>query len=130
MKRRLAREIAIQSLYQMEMNEVEAEEAVTMLISEAAGENESEVDLSDVDATKEFVLEIVNGTWDRKVEIDELLVDYLKGWHISRLSKVDRQVLRLAAYEMIYRDDIQAKLLSMKRLILRSTLGRKIPGNL
>ncbi|GGH25137.1 transcription antitermination factor NusB [Paenibacillus segetis] len=128
MKRRLAREIAVQSLYQMEMNEVEAEEAVTMLISEAAGENESEVDLSDVEATKAFVLEIVNGTWDRKVGIDELLVDYLKGWHISRLSKVDRQVLRLAVYEMIFRDDIPGKVVINEAIDLAKHFGTEESG--
>ncbi|AZS14739.1 transcription antitermination factor NusB [Paenibacillus lutimineralis] len=109
MKRRLAREIAVQSLYHMEMNEVEALEAVRMLIAEATGENESEVEIKNVDQAEEFVLELVNGTWSRKEEIDRVLSDYLKGWQISRLSKVDRQVLRLAVYEMVYRDDVPGK---------------------
>lgn len=109
MKRRLAREIAVQSLYHMEMNEVEAQEAVRMLIAEATGENESEVEIKNVDQAEEFVLELVNGTWSRKEEIDRVLSDYLKGWQISRLSKVDRQVLRLAVYEMVYRDDVPGK---------------------
>ena len=38
-----------------------------------------------------------------------MLEDYLKGWQISRLSRVDRQILRLAAYEMVFRDDVPAK---------------------
>ena len=109
MKRRLAREIAVQSLYHMEMNEVKAQEAVRMLIAEATGENESEVEIKNVDQAEEFVLELVNGTWSRKEEIDRVLSDYLKGWQISRLSKVDRQVLRLAVYEMVYRDDVPGK---------------------
>ncbi|GAA0402392.1 transcription antitermination factor NusB [Paenibacillus motobuensis] len=109
MKRRLAREIAVQSLYHMEMNEVEAQEAVRMLIAEATGENESEVEIKNVDQAEKFVLELVNGTWSRKEEIDRVLSDYLKGWQISRLSKVDRQVLRLAVYEMVYRDDVPGK---------------------
>ncbi|NWL87399.1 MULTISPECIES: transcription antitermination factor NusB [unclassified Paenibacillus] len=109
MKRRLAREIAVQSLYHMEMNEVEAQEAVRMLIAEATGENESEVEIKNVDQAEEFVLELVNGTWSRKEEIDRVLSDYLKGWQISRLSKVDRQVLRLAVYEMVYREDVPGK---------------------
>jgi len=109
MKRRLAREIAVQSLYHMEMNEVKAEEAVRMLIAEATGENESEVEIKNVDQAEQFVLELVNGTWNRKEEIDRVLSDYLKGWQISRLSKVDRQVLRLAVYEMVYREDVPGK---------------------
>lgn len=123
MKRRLAREIAVQSLYHMEMNEVEAEEAVTMLLAEAAGDNESEVELSDVDATKAFVLELVNGTWSRKEAIDGLLADYLKGWQLSRLSKVDRQVLRLATYEMIFRDDVPGKVAVNEAIELAKHFG-------
>ncbi|MEC0124231.1 transcription antitermination factor NusB [Paenibacillus pabuli] len=109
MKRRLAREIAVQSLYQMEMNEVGASEAVNMLINEAAEDNETEVVIHDADVMRNYVTEIVQGAWNNKEAIDGLLVDYLKGWQISRLSRVDRQILRLSTYEMVFRDDIPAK---------------------
>ncbi|WP_055107690.1 transcription antitermination factor NusB [Paenibacillus ihumii] len=128
MKRRLAREIAIQSLYQMEMNEVGAEEAVSMLIAEAAGENESEVELSDVERTKTFVLELVNGTWEHKTAIDEMLADYLKNWQVSRLSKVDRQVLRLAVYEMVFRDDVPGKVAVNEAIELAKHFGVEESG--
>ncbi|MDU5948046.1 transcription antitermination factor NusB [Paenibacillus sp. FSL R5-0527] len=128
MKRRLAREIAIQSLYHMEMNEVEAEEAVSMLLSEAAGDNEGEVKLTDAEGDKAFVLELVNGTWSRKDAIDGLLSDYLKGWQISRLSKVDRQVLRLAAYEMIFRDDVPGKVAVNEAIELAKHFGTEESG--
>lgn len=128
MKRRLAREIAVQSMYQMEMNEVDANEAVTMLLTEAMEENESEVELSDVDATRAFVLELVNGTWSRKDAIDALLEDYLKGWQISRLSKVDRQVLRLATYEMIFRDDVPGKVAVNEAIELSKHFGTAESG--
>ncbi len=128
MKRRLAREIAVQSMYQMEMNEVDANEAVTMLLTEAMEENEGEVKLSDVDATRAFVLELVNGTWSRKDAIDGLLEDYLKGWQISRLSKVDRQVLRLATYEMIFRDDVPGKVAVNEAIELAKHFGSPESG--
>lgn len=128
MKRRLAREIAVQSMYQMEMNEVDANEAVTMLLTEAMEENEGEVELSDVDATRAFVLELVNGTWSRKDAIDGLLEDYLKGWQISRLSKVDRQVLRLATYEMIFRDDVPGKVAVNEAIELAKHFGSPESG--
>ena len=128
MKRRLAREIAVQSMYQMEMNEVDANEAVTMLLTEAMEENEGEVELSDVDATRAFVLELVNGTWSRKDAIDGLLEDYLKGWQISRLSKVDRQGLRLATYEMIFRDDVPGKVAVNEAIELAKHFGSPESG--
>ncbi|MBM6995604.1 transcription antitermination factor NusB [Paenibacillus sp. DXFW5] len=128
MKRRLAREIAVQSMYQMEMNEVDANEAVTMLLTEAMEENESEVELSDIDATRAFVLELINGTWSRKDAIDALLEDYLKGWQISRLSKVDRQVLRLATYEMIFRDDVPGRVAVNEAIELAKHFGTAESG--
>lgn len=66
MKRRVAREIAVQSLYQMEMNEVDSMEAVTMLLSEAAEENETERVIGDEVLLKEYVLQLVNGTWNSR----------------------------------------------------------------
>lgn len=123
MKRRLAREFAVQSLYHMEMNEVEALDAVMMLMMEATGDNESDVKLSDEEATRDFVMEIVNGTWSRKEAIDGLMSEYLKGWQVSRLSKVDRQILRLAVYEMIFRDDVPGKVVVNEAIELAKHFG-------
>ncbi|MFD3258723.1 transcription antitermination factor NusB [Paenibacillus lentus] len=128
MKRRLAREIAIQSLYQMEMNEVDAEEAVSMLMAEAAGENESEVEVTEVNKTTSFVLELVRGTWEHKAAIDEMLADYLKNWQVSRLSKVDRQVLRLAVYEMVFRNDVPGKVAVNEAIELAKHFGVEESG--
>lgn len=128
MKRRLAREIAIQSLYQMEMNEVEADEAVIMLLTEATEENESQVELSDVNKTKEFVLELVNGVANNKLAIDELLVGYLENWNLDRLSKVDRQILRLAVYEMVFRDDVPGKVAVNEAVDLAKHFGMPESG--
>ena len=129
MKRRLAREIAVQSLYQMEMNEVGAAEAVNMLINEAAEDNETEVVIRDADVMRTYVTEIVQGAWNNKEAIDGLLVDYLKGWQISRLSRVDRQILRLSTYEMVFRDASRQRYRSMKRLNCPNILVQKNPVN-
>jgi N utilization substance protein B len=128
MKRRLAREIAVQSLYQMEMNEVGAAEAVNMLINEAAEDNETEVVIRDADVMRTYVTEIVQGAWNNKEAIDGLLVDYLKGWQISRLSRVDRQILRLSTYEMVFRDDIPAKVSVNEAIELSKYFGTEESG--
>ncbi|MFS0722754.1 transcription antitermination factor NusB [Paenibacillus sp. 1P07SE] len=109
MKRRLAREIAIQSLYQMEMNDVNTADAVDMLIEEAAQENEIGADTGEVDKIDAYVRELVGGVTGHRQAIDDLLQQFLTGWQVDRLSRVDRQVLRLACYEMVYRDDVPPK---------------------
>lgn len=128
MKRRLGRELAVQSLYQMEMNEVAAFDAVSMLISEAGNENEGEVKLEDADRLAEYVLALVNGVWTNKTVLDDLLGGYLKGWQISRLSRVDRQILRLSAYEMIFAEDVPAKVAVNEAIELSKHFGTEESG--
>ncbi|MBH5318061.1 transcription antitermination factor NusB [Paenibacillus sp. GSMTC-2017] len=106
MKRRLSREITVSSLYQLEMNEVTASEAIEMLMEELRQENEIEADPSEIGSTDEFVRELVNGVLENKQVIDGMLQQFLTGWQVDRLSRVDRQVLRLACYEMVFRDDV------------------------
>ncbi|MCG7375677.1 transcription antitermination factor NusB [Paenibacillus sp. ACRSA] len=128
MKRRLAREIAVQSLYQMEMNEVSAAVAVNMLINEASEENETDVVIRDADTMRTYVTDIVKETWNQKEAIDGLLVDYLKGWQISRLSRVDRQILRLATFEMVFREDVPAKVAVNEAIELSKHFGTDESG--
>ncbi|MFF2482057.1 transcription antitermination factor NusB [Paenibacillus sp. NPDC058071] len=105
MKRRLAREIAVSSLYQMEMNEVTAAEAVDMLMEEARSENEIGAEFVDNENTDSYVRELVNGVAERKAAIDDMLQQFLTGWQVDRLSRVDRQILRVAYFEMVYGDE-------------------------
>ncbi|MFC7681925.1 transcription antitermination factor NusB [Paenibacillus sp. GCM10028914] len=128
MKRRVLREIAVQSLYQMEMNEVESGEAVSMLLSEAAEENETERVIGDEAKVKDIVLQLVNGSWEAKEEIDAVLTDYLKGWQMSRLSRVDRQILRLAVYELVYREDVPGKVAVNEAIELAKHFGTDESG--
>ncbi|WP_046226755.1 transcription antitermination factor NusB [Paenibacillus dauci] len=128
MKRRLAREITVQSLYQMEMNEVKAEEAIMILLEEAAADNESEVELSDEAQLKTYVLDVVNGIWENKEAIDQLLVDYLQNWQVSRLSRVDRQILRLAVYEMVFTEGVPAKVAVNEAIELSKHFGTEESG--
>jgi len=110
MKRRLAREIAVQSLYQIEMNEVSADEAVNMLMEEAR-QHDNELGAQPAEAAKvdAYTRELVLGVMERKAAIDGMLQQYLTGWQVDRLSRVDKQVLRLACYEMVFREDVPPK---------------------
>lgn len=114
MKRRLGRELAIQCLYQIEMNDGGVEDALDAAIREAqdeegesgvrvAGDAEAEASLRD------YAGGLVKGVLAAKTAIDNILAGYLKGWRMERLSRVDRQVLRLALYELMERDDVPPK---------------------
>ncbi|MBD2847297.1 transcription antitermination factor NusB [Paenibacillus sp. IB182496] len=128
MKRRLAREIAIQSLYQMEMNEVGADEAVDMLLAEIQEDNELNVDRTDIQDIDAYLRELVSGVVTHKQPIDDLLQQYLTGWQLDRLSRVDRQVLRLAGYEMMYRTDVPPKAAINEAIELAKHFGTEESG--
>jgi N utilization substance protein B len=53
----------------------------------------------------EFTVELVEGVRERRARIDEILGAYAEGWTIERMPGVDRAVLRLSVYELLYRND-------------------------
>lgn len=129
MKRRLAREIAVSSLYQMEMNEVSAQEAIGMIMEEAGGQdNELGADAAEIIATERFVSELVQGVTERKQAIDGMLQQFLTGWQVDRLSRVDRQILRLACYEIVFRDDVPPKAATNEAIELAKHFGTDESG--
>jgi transcription antitermination protein NusB len=128
MKRRVAREIALQSLYQIEMNHVSPMDAVTSVIEEAENDNESELEVTDEKLSPDYIVELVEGTFTHKKEIDILLEEYLKGWQMDRLSRIDREVLRLAVYEMVYRDDVPPKVVVNEAIELSKHFGTEESG--
>ncbi|MEO3944396.1 transcription antitermination factor NusB [Gorillibacterium sp. CAU 1737] len=128
MKRRVAREIAIQSLYQMQMNEVSSHDAIVAAVTEAEHDNEAELKVEGEAIAIEFIQELVEGTTARLSILDEMLGDYLKGWKIDRLSKIDREVLRLAAYEMVFREDAPPKVVVNEAIELAKHFGTEESG--
>ena len=56
-----------------------------------------------------FFRHLVGGVIDRGSEIDDIIVRFSSNWKMSRMSCVDRNVMRIAVYEMLYCGDIPAK---------------------
>jgi N utilization substance protein B len=128
MRRRLARELALQSLYQMAMNGVASAHAIEHVIEEAQTDDESQLKQTKDTIDPDDIKELVEGTITNKERIDELLSDYLKGWQMDRLSRVDREVLRLAAYEMVYRQDVPPKVVVNEAIELAKHFGTEESG--
>lgn len=128
MKRRVARELALQVLYQMEMNEVDSHEAIRIAVEEAENDNEANLDVTAEKISPQYIKELVEGTRQHILTIDELLLEYLKGWQPERLSRVDRQVLRLAVYEMVYRSDVPPKVVVNEAIDLAKHFGTEESG--
>lgn len=55
-----------------------------------------------------YAREITDGVNDHGEAIDELIVKYAEGWSLERMPHVDRALLRLASWEMLYNDEVPA----------------------
>lgn len=54
----------------------------------------------------DYIGDVVGGVYDKQLELDERIEPYLRNWSLERLARVDLAILRLAAYEMLYREDV------------------------
>lgn len=99
-KRTLAREYALQILYQHEMN---PEDLNKELETFWKGQEKISKEVRD------FAEAIVKGTLEHKPEIDRIISKYADNWELHRMAAVDRNIMRLASYEILYRDDIPPK---------------------
>ncbi len=56
-----------------------------------------------------FAYEIVEGVWKNLSTLDETIKEYTKNWRIDRLGRIELTILRIALFEMLYREDIPVK---------------------
>lgn len=89
-----ARKRALDILYAAEMRGEEPATALDRAI--AAGEG----------PTNDYTSDLVRGVVEHRPRIDELLADYSEGWTLDRMPAVDRNVLRLGVYELMWADDV------------------------
>jgi len=97
MKRRKAREHALQILFQLDIRKEKPSAAV---LRHFWAEYQPD------DEVKAFAEEIIKGTYKHLAEINKLIHTCAKNWSLDRMSIVDRNVLRMAVYEILYRMDI------------------------
>ncbi|ATH92336.1 antitermination protein NusB [Bacillus glycinifermentans] len=109
MKRRTAREKALQSLFQIDVSDIEPKEAMAHAL-----------DGLESDA---FFEQLVYGVLENKEKIDEMITRHLVNWKLDRLANVDRAILRLSAYEMAFVDDIPASVSMNEAIELAKQFG-------
>ena len=96
--RRLAREAALQMLYQSEIGKADAAESIaTYWASRDTGPQLDE-------PLRAFANTLVHGATSRLGEIDALLTTHANNWRVERMGVIDRLVLRLGVYEMIAKE--------------------------
>jgi transcription antitermination factor NusB len=99
-KRTKARECTLQALY------------IIDIASKSAAEALSDFWEDHPDATQEvqeFTKELLEGTYQHRDEIDATISRYATNWTLQRMAIVDRNILRFATYELLFRSDIPPK---------------------
>ena len=98
-RRTRARELALQFLYTLEMRGAEARADLPTFLKEAKASVE----------VRGYTEELVDGVTQNKPALDTHLQEFARNWKFERIALVDRNVLRLASYEILYRDDVPAR---------------------
>jgi transcription antitermination factor NusB len=94
-KRRAARELALRLLFQMDVGNAPLEDVVAAL--DDGSHNPESV---------AFARQLLQGTVTHRAAIDEMLERYAREWSLDRMASVDRNVLRLATYELLFLPEI------------------------
>jgi len=117
--RRLARERAVQFLFEHDLNPPENLSAaldhfwltqIAAAHTDEAGDpipgESGEPPTASEAALRVFADDLIRGTLQHRDDLDEQIKKHAKNWDLHRMAVVDRNVLRLALYEMIHREDI------------------------
>jgi N utilization substance protein B len=95
--RRKARKRALDVLYEADLRR----EPITDLLADYLGRLESPKPVQ-----LDFTVALVEGVAAERDRVDELIASYAEGWTLDRMPVVDRNLARIAVYELLYRDDV------------------------
>lgn len=93
-----ARKQALDLLYEADIRATSAADLLAL--------REITEDGPDARSIREFTKELIAGVSDNKRKIDELIMTYAQGWDMDRLPAVDRNILRLGIYEIVWNPDL------------------------
>jgi N utilization substance protein B len=116
--RRRAREIALQVLYQREFNRLEFQEVLNLFW------NNFEV----LKGARDFSERIIRGIEQHQEDLDRIIEQYSSNWKIDRMAHVDRNILRIAVYELLYCDDIPPKVAINEAIDIGKKYGSEDSG--
>lgn len=98
-KRTRSRELALQFLYQVDLLKDRTIDGLTEFLREEGGDAE----------TARYARVLVEGTFDSIPELDDEIQLVAQNWQIDRMAVIDRNVLRMAAFELLHCDEIPPK---------------------
>ncbi|MBP2640855.1 MAG: NusB antitermination factor [Firmicutes bacterium] len=120
MSRRKAREMALQTLFQLDFNQIEPDVALESVFAENASLPEN---------AKEYTILLVKGTRDHLSEIDGIISESAIDWKLQRMPGVDRNITRMAIFEMRFgKEEIAPNVIINEAVELAKSFGSAESG--
>jgi transcription antitermination factor NusB len=117
-KRTRARELALQALYQIDVQGQDVFEYLGQFFEEADSDN----------FVRRLAAEWTKGTWDNLAQCDEMITNSTIRWQFKRLSPVDKSILRLSVYQLKFCPDIPPKAVINEAIELAKKYGTDKSG--
>ncbi len=106
-ERRKSREIALQMLYSFDLGQ-QSGKTIKKDFQKLLESHPDKKEFAEHPEITAFALELVEGTIAELAKIDKAIKNRLKNWDFERLANVDKNILRVASYELLFREDIPA----------------------
>jgi len=118
-KRRKSRESALQVLYQLDITKQGGPKAIPQWQTHFSSSREKD----------EFTERIVLGVLEHIREIDQLIERFSENWRLDRINFIDRNILRMAIFELLYCDEIPPKVTLNEAIDLGKKYGSEDSGS-
>jgi len=118
-RRRKSREFALQALYQLNITKQDVPALLTQFQKHFLPEGEAD----------EFLRRLVLGVLEHCEELDRLIERYSENWRLDRIDLIDRNILRMALFELLYCEDIPPKVTINEAIDLGKRYGSDDSGS-
>ena len=117
--RKKSREFALQVLYQLNITKQDVITALTQFEEHFLSPEEAD----------EFLRRLVLGVLEHCPELDRLIEQYSENWRLDRINLIDRNILRMALFELLYCEDIPPKVTINEAIDLGKRFGSEDSGS-
>lgn len=118
-RRRKSREFALQVLYQLNITKQDAIQVLTQFEGHFLSDGEAD----------EFLKRLVLGVLEHFPELDRLIEKYSENWRLDRINIIDRNILRMALFELLYCEEIPPKVTINEAIDLGKRYGSEDSGS-
>jgi N utilization substance protein B len=118
-KRRKSREFALQVLYQLDITKQDPNKTLAQFQDHSSGN----------EARDDFMKRLVLGVLEHCQEIDRLIEKYSENWRLDRMNIIDRAILRMATFELLFCEEIPPKATLNEAIELGKRFGSEDSGS-